>query len=278
MSRRVPIPQRPVTIVTENGDEAMIASVKQTADQALATGQTAQDAAANAQQMVRNRDGRLAAVETSTLTLQQLADDYRARLAESIADRQAIHDRQVEQQEATAHLADDLAAETAARTAAAAAQADNLAALTASIEQLQRTPGPDGKSAYQVARAHGYGGTETQWLTTLKGDPGKDGTSYDPAVVAAIAARVTALEGVSRTTGFGLAATPALALLATTDVTVVLSRTMPNTDYTVELARAGGITVDMLTLKTKTRTAVTYTLKATLAIGASVIGVIGYYP
>jgi len=33
--------------------------------------------------------------------------------------------------------------------------------------------GVDGPSAYQVARAAGYGGTETQWLTTLIGAAGK---------------------------------------------------------------------------------------------------------
>lgn len=41
--------------------------------------------------------------------------------------------------------------------------------------------GAEGKSAYQIARDHGYGGTETQWLATLvgsqgpKGDPGDTG-------------------------------------------------------------------------------------------------------
>lgn len=33
--------------------------------------------------------------------------------------------------------------------------------------------GTDGKSAYQIARDKGYGGTETQWLTTLAGGEGK---------------------------------------------------------------------------------------------------------
>lgn len=37
--------------------------------------------------------------------------------------------------------------------------------------------GADGLSAYQVARAAGYGGTQTQWLTTLVGAPGKDGNN-----------------------------------------------------------------------------------------------------
>lgn len=35
--------------------------------------------------------------------------------------------------------------------------------------------GVDGKSAYQIARDAGYGGTETQWLDSLKGADGKNG-------------------------------------------------------------------------------------------------------
>jgi hypothetical protein len=35
--------------------------------------------------------------------------------------------------------------------------------------------GADGASAYDIARAHGYGGTETQWLASLKGEKGDKG-------------------------------------------------------------------------------------------------------
>ena len=35
--------------------------------------------------------------------------------------------------------------------------------------------GADGLSAYEIAREHGYGGTETQWLASLKGEPGERG-------------------------------------------------------------------------------------------------------
>ena len=32
-----------------------------------------------------------------------------------------------------------------------------------------------GRSAYDIAVAHGFVGTETEWLESLKGEPGKDG-------------------------------------------------------------------------------------------------------
>ena len=33
--------------------------------------------------------------------------------------------------------------------------------------------GADGKSAYEIAVEHGYVGTETEWLASLKGEPGE---------------------------------------------------------------------------------------------------------
>jgi hypothetical protein len=38
-------------------------------------------------------------------------------------------------------------------------------------------PGPAGKSAYEVAKAAGFTGTEAQWLASLKGDKGDAGPS-----------------------------------------------------------------------------------------------------
>ena len=35
--------------------------------------------------------------------------------------------------------------------------------------------GADGKSAYQIAVEHGFSGTETEWLASLKGDKGDIG-------------------------------------------------------------------------------------------------------
>lgn len=45
------------------------------------------------------------------------------------------------------------------------------------------TPGPDGASAYEVAVANGYEGTEAEWLASLEGAGGEDGaTAYALAV------------------------------------------------------------------------------------------------
>lgn len=52
---------------------------------------------------------------------------------------------------------------------------DEIDALNARLDTIQLTPGPTGDSAYQTARTHGYGGTETQWLATLRGDQGPTG-------------------------------------------------------------------------------------------------------
>jgi hypothetical protein len=76
--------------------------------------------------------------------------------------------------------------------------ASAVAVLTKRIEELDtRLAGiPAGKSAYAIAVERGYGGTELQWLDslrgeTVKGDPGKDA---DPAVItAAVDAAVAAL-------------------------------------------------------------------------------------
>lgn len=42
--------------------------------------------------------------------------------------------------------------------------------------------GADGKSAYEVAVANGYTGTQAQWLASLKGTDGKDGQTWQPYI------------------------------------------------------------------------------------------------
>lgn len=43
--------------------------------------------------------------------------------------------------------------------------------------QELRVPGPDGRSAYQVAVEAGFPGTKAEWLLSLKGEPGPAGTT-----------------------------------------------------------------------------------------------------
>lgn len=42
--------------------------------------------------------------------------------------------------------------------------------------------GIDGKSAYEVAIANGFAGTQTEWLESLKGDAGADGNDGQDGV------------------------------------------------------------------------------------------------
>ncbi len=49
--------------------------------------------------------------------------------------------------------------------------------------------GPAGDSAYQIARSAGYGGTQTQWLASLRATDGKNGT--DGKSAAALIGTVT---------------------------------------------------------------------------------------
>ena len=48
---------------------------------------------------------------------------------------------------------------------------------TPGSDGLDGADGVDGKSAYDIAVAHGFTGTETEWLESLKGEPGKDGVT-----------------------------------------------------------------------------------------------------
>ncbi|MGC4151485.1 MAG: hypothetical protein QM628_00205 [Propionicimonas sp.] len=47
--------------------------------------------------------------------------------------------------------------------------------LTDALEEIETTPGPPGISAYQVAVASGFTGSQADWLASLVGPPGTDG-------------------------------------------------------------------------------------------------------
>ena len=50
--------------------------------------------------------------------------------------------------------------------------------VTAHIDEFKGEKGDEGKSAYKIATENGFVGTETEWLESLKGDPGEPG--YTP--------------------------------------------------------------------------------------------------
>lgn len=47
------------------------------------------------------------------------------------------------------------------------------------LQEIEKKQGADGKSAYEVAVANGFSGTESEWLKSLKGVDGKDGITPD---------------------------------------------------------------------------------------------------
>ena len=60
---------------------------------------------------------------------------------------------------------------------------------------VQGPKGESGKSAYEIARDHGFSGSEEAWLESLKGEKGATGAAADPSVISNIQSRLSALEG-----------------------------------------------------------------------------------
>lgn len=150
----------------------------------------------------------------------------------------------------------------------------------ATAEAAAGTPGPAGKSAYELARDQGYGGTLTQWLATLvgaagqngapgakgdKGDPGTPGTDGAPGPNLARRAIVN---------------TGALTANTAKDVAVTWPAAMPSTTYAVvamvETATPQTVAVS-LKIGSRTTTGCTLVVRSTAAVNASGlnVGVVG---
>ncbi len=138
-------------------------------------------------------------------------------------------------------------------------------------------PGVDGKSAYQLARDAGYGGTQTQWIASLKGDagaPGKDGAPGQKGDKGDAGAKGDT--GPSGTANLALAAGPVgvLALGGSVNVTLTWSRPMPNTTYTVQCAHSAVVSLANVTftVSNKTTTGCTVNVKSVgLALAAGTL-------
>lgn len=52
----------------------------------------------------------------------------------------------------------------------------NIESFTAEFEDIILVQGKDGKSAYEIACEQGFVGTEEEWILSLKGERGADGT------------------------------------------------------------------------------------------------------
>ena len=69
-------------------------------------------------------------------------------------------------------------------------------AYDAIISAANKLVGPQGLSAYDVARENGFGGTVEEWLLSLKGETGDRGPQGDPALFGSIGAHVDGNVGV----------------------------------------------------------------------------------
>jgi hypothetical protein len=247
--------------------QAQIDAVNAKADQAEATGQ-------NAREMVLRRDPRLT-------TLEDLATD----LAGAVGAGNGEHAR-------LDHRIDTIALTPGPRGA----------------DGHDGTPGPngldgkpgvngangaDGLSAYQIARQQGYGGTQAQWIASLKGDKGDagqqgaPGTPADMTRVASVETRTATLEARQVQIEYrdGIAVPAMLSLLgsaATFDITVTWATPFPDTNYlpTVQCtpldAALIGKTASQVKTKTTTGIVVTVTTTAVLAAGKCVLSAVAY--
>lgn len=190
----------------------------------LAVAKAADDRAANAQQMVRNRDPRLTTVEGRT---------------EAIAEAQA----QLETLAATLAQAIPAADETHEALFA------QIGTVAQRVDEIERTPGPAGPQGPQGERgpagANGAkgetGAAGKDGAAGPQGPAGPAGAPADMTRVSALEAAVTALQALKVTVGFGVANLPAsLAAGASTNVVVTLSRNMGSAQYSVGYGLAGG--------------------------------------
>jgi len=287
MSNRGYLPQKPVVMITENGDEAALDAVNQRVEKAQAT-------ADNARQMVINRDPRLN-------TLEGLATQYQETSAASEADREQLHT-------AVASLAADVQNEAENRADVDAAHQVAISGLNARLDNIQLTPGPQGQQGERgPVGATGAKGD--------RGDTGANGAKGDTGATGAIGPigpvgprgetgptgpkGDTGARGETGATGPTGASgrdanvqieyrdginVPAITILnlgtASIDVTVTWPTPFPDTNYTVtpQLATTNTALIGKAgaTVKSKSTTGavITVTTTALLSVGALVLSAV----
>lgn len=112
--------------------------------------------------------------------------------------------------------------------------------------------GPSGESAYQIARAAGYGGTQKEWLASLRATDGKSAAALLGTVTIAQTATVALTAGIRRVVigvpaSLGLAAGDPIALAPTKAIdgyaihdAIAVSATSINVGITAPLLSIGG--------------------------------------
>ena len=136
---------------------------------------------------------------------------------------------------------------------------------------LNGTNGTDGLTAYQVARASGYGGTQAQWLASLVGPKGDTGPAGP------VNLQIEYRDGVAVP-----AITSLLGISASVDVTITWATAFADANYIVTpqvSTTAGGLVgKTAVAVKSKTATAcvVTVTTTALLSAGQATLSAIAY--
>jgi hypothetical protein len=278
------IPPKPVIMVTENGDEAAIEAVKQTAEQALAAGQ-------NARQMARaiidNDRPRIASLEDLANTLQG-----------AVASADAIHASQRR----------DLEDEIENRANTDAARQVEISQLRADLTNIELTPGPAGPEGPQGATGPqgpkgdtgATGATGPKGATGEPGPVGAAGASGQPGATGAIGQQgptgATGAKGdigPQGTSGRDANAqieyrdginVPAISILnlgaATVDITITWPTPFPDANYTVtpQLTTTSAALIGKATFAVKSKTTagcvVTVTVNALVAAGTLVLSAV----
>lgn len=240
---------------------------------ARAEAQAADDRAANAQQMVRNRDPRLDQAVTAASSMQDIlaaSDRVHASLEQQITGitltpgkdgRDGIDGRNGRDG------ADSTVPGKAGRDGIDGKDgaASTIPGKDGTNGKDSTVPGPPGASAFDVARANGFTGTPAQWVASLKGEPGNSGMQIEYRDGVAVPAIGSLLGSVG-----------------TVDVTVTWPTPFPDANYlvTAQLSTSAATLIGKTTVVVKSRTAaavvLTVSTTALVSVGQATVSAVAY--